>query len=311
MGFVADLIFKNLDIHITFPWGISIVNAMAYPDMTQSDDNYIECVRAIVEDPFFDGVEIPKPPENLWGQIEKLLEERFVILAAQSEVLQKGANMSSLDEAERKKAIESMGKLVEDAGRHDVCLLAFCSGPDPGANKRAEATTKLLDSLKKLCEKAGDNGVSLLLETFDRNHDKKLLIGPVEEAVKVVKEVRKDYYNIGLMWDLSHGPLLGEKPEILKKAGDLIAHIHIGCAKKADKPSALLDHHPGFYTKNSINTVDDVADLMEVLMDIDYCGLVGFEVKPQEPQTSKEVINTAKGVLMEAFQKAVPRILKR
>jgi len=311
LGFVADLIFKNLDIHITFPWGISIVNAMAYPDMTQSDDNYIECVRAIVEDPFFDGVEIPKPPENLWGQIEKLLEERFVILAAQSEVLQKGANMSSLDEAERKKAIESMGKLVEDAGRHDVCLLAFCSGPDPGANKRAEATTKLLDSLKKLCEKAGDNGVSLLLETFDRNHDKKLLIGPVEEAVKVVKEVRKDYYNIGLMWDLSHGPLLGEKPEILKKAGDLIAHIHIGCAKKADKPSALLDHHPGFYTKNSINTVDDVADLMEVLMDIDYCGLVGFEVKPQEPQTSKEVINTAKGVLMEAFQKAVPRILKR
>jgi sugar phosphate isomerase/epimerase len=232
-------------------------------------------------------------------------------MAPQPEILKKGLNLSALDEAERNKAIESIEKLIEDAGRHDVCLLALCSGPDPGANKRADAAAKLVDSLKKLCEKAGDNGVSLLLETFDRNHDKKLLIGPMEEAVKVVEEVRKDYYNLGLMWDLSHGPLLGEKPEILKKAGDLIEHIHIGCGKKADKPGVLLDHHPGFYTKNSINTTDDVADLMEILMDIDYCGLVGFEVKPQEPQSSKEVINTAKGVLMEAFQKAVPRILKK
>ncbi|WXG47082.1 MAG: TIM barrel protein [Candidatus Atabeyarchaeum deiterrae] len=308
MGFVADLLLKDLDIHVTFPWGISIVSNMAYPDMTQSDDNFIEGVRAIVDDPFFDGVEMPYPPEKLWGGLEKLVEDRFVIVGAQSDVIKHGFNPSSSNEDERKKAVTHFGEIIETAGDHDVPLIALCSGPDPGAGKRDEAATKLVGSLRELCAKAEDYDVNLLLETFDRSYDRKLLIGPMEEAVKVVSEVRKDYFNIGLLWDLSHSPIIGEKPDVLRQAAEYLDHIHIGCAKKGDK-GGLLDEHPGFYSKNSINTTKDVSELLEILMDVSYCGMVGFEVKPQEYQSSKEVVSTAKGVLIEAFQKAIPRIL--
>jgi hydroxypyruvate isomerase len=309
LGFTASLTIKELDVHVTFPYGISIVSNMAFPEMVQSDDKFLGAVKTIAVDPFFDGIEFPKPPDYLWDKVENILEDegKVAILAGQPEVLNRGLNPSALDDADRTKAIEGLGKMIEDAGSHGVWLIALCSGPDPGPAKRKDATSKLIDSFKQLCEKADGCGVNLLIETFDRTLDKKLLIGPMDEAVKVVTEVRKDYENIGVMWDLSHGPLIGEKPDILNKAGDLLEHIHIGCARMGEN-GGLLDHHPGFYSKNAVNTSDDVADLLEVLSDVDYFGFVGFEVKPQDFQTSQEVISTAKSVLVEGFQKAIPRI---
>jgi hydroxypyruvate isomerase len=310
LGFTANLTMKELDVHVTFPYGISIVSNMAFPEMVQTDDKFLSAVKTIAVDPFFDGIEFPNPPNDLWDKVEELVEDegKVAILAGQPEVLNRGLNPSTLDEVERKRAIDGLGKMIEDAGAHGVWLIALCSGPDPGAPKRKDATNKMIDSFKQLCEKADGCGVNLLIETFDRTLDKKLLIGPMEEAVGIVTEVRKDYDNIGVMWDLSHGPLIGEKPDVLSKAGELLEHIHIGCAKRAEN-GGLLDHHPGFYSKNAVNTSDDVADLLEVLSDVDYFGFVGFEVKPQDFQTSQEVISTAKSVLIEGFQKAIPRIL--
>jgi sugar phosphate isomerase/epimerase len=285
---------------------------MAFPDMEKGDDEYLNAIKIIGEDPFFDGIEIPRPPDRIWDKIEDVLEDqdKVAILGAQTEVIRHGLNPSALEEEERKKAVEGLGNIIEDAGAHGVWLIALCSGPDPGANKRKEATGKLIESLNELCQKAEDCGANLLLETFDRTMDKKLLIGPMDEAIKVISEVRKEHDDLGLMWDLGHGPLLNEKPDVLRKTGELIEHIHIGCAKKADN-GGLLDHHPGFYSKNSVNTEEDVADLLEELDEIDYFGFVGFEVKPQEFQTSKEVISTAKSVLVEAFERTVPRILAK
>jgi sugar phosphate isomerase/epimerase len=282
---------------------------MAFPNMAESDDKYLNAVKIIGEDPFFDGIELPKPSDWLWDKIEDVLEDqdKVAILGAQTEVMKRGLNTSALEEEEREKAVDGLGKIIEDAGAHGFWLIAICSGPDPGANKRKEATSKLITSLNDLCQKAEDCGVNLLLETFDRTMDKKLLLGPMDEAIKAVSEVRKEHDNLGLMWDLSHGPLLGEKPNVLRKTGELLEHIHVGCAKKTED-GGMLDHHPGFYSKNSINTEEDVADLLEELENIGYFGFVGFEVKPQEFQTSKEVISTAKSVLVEAFERAVPRM---
>lgn len=312
MGFTANLILKELDVHVTFPYGISIVSNMAFPEMVQANDKFLSAVKSIATDPFFDGIEIPKPPDDLWDKVEELVEDegKVAILAGQPEILNRGFNPSNLDEDERKRAIDGLSKMIEDAGAHGVWLVALCSGPDPGAAKRKDAANNMVDSFRQLCEKANGCGVSLLVETFDRTLDKKLLVGPMDEAVKIVGEVRKDYDNIGILWDLSHGPLIGEKPEVLSKAGELLEHIHIGCAERTGS-GGLLDHHPGFYSKNAVNTTDDVANLLEVLSDGDYFGFVGFEVKPQDFQTSQEVIGTAKSVLLEGFQKAIPRILAK
>ena len=46
---------------------------------------------------------------------------------------------------------------------------------------------------------------------FDRDIDKKCLIGPSEYAAAYAREVRRDYPAFGLMYDLSHQPLLHEQ----------------------------------------------------------------------------------------------------
>jgi sugar phosphate isomerase/epimerase len=111
------------------------------------------------------------------------------------------------------------------------------------------------------------------------------------------------------MWDLSHAPMLGESPEDLRRAKGFLAHIHVGCSKKTD--GTYVDSHPGFYVKGAVNSEDDVARLLQVLLEINYDGMIGFEVKPEPQQTSEEIVNTAKGVLTSAYQKVVLDSLKK
>ncbi len=98
---------------------------------------------------------------------------------------------------------------------------------------------------------------------------------------------------------MSHAPLLKEQPSVLEEYKELISHVHIGCAKMAD--GQPKDWHPGFYRKGSVNSLDEVVELLEVLDVIDYKGAVSFEVKPENGQEGLEVVNAAKGVLYSAF----------
>lgn len=187
------------------------------------------------------------------------------------------------------------------AAERGVKKVAFCSGPDPGLGKRKEATQALIKSLKEITGYAKEKGVYIILETFDRNWDKKQLIGPIGEAVEVAKAVREEYDNFGLMWDLSHAPMLGEKPQDLYIAKDYLAHVHIGCAKETAE--GLKDWHPGFYRPGAVNGIEEVKDFIAFLADIGYKGAVGFEVKPEEGQYWPEVVQAAKGVLYTAYVK--------
>jgi sugar phosphate isomerase/epimerase len=141
----------------------------------------------------------------------------------------------------------------------------------------------------------------VLLETFDRSYDKKLLIGPIEEGKKIIEEVRKSHKNIGLLWDLSHAPMLNESPSILLKYGEVVSHIHVGCTKRVSE--TMKDWHPSFYRGGAINDVNSVIELLEALNKINYRGALSFEVKPEEGQHPQEAINVSKGILVTAFLK--------
>jgi hypothetical protein len=53
-----------------------------------------------------------------------------------------------------------------------------------------------------------------------------------------------------------------------------------------------------------------VAALLQTLFEIRYGGIVAFEVKPEEQQTSQQVLDTSKGTLMSAFQEMISKTLK-
>ena len=300
---------RGLEASYEFPWPVSIVAFMANPRFLKGEE-VEETVRTIASDLFFDMIEVnPLKPED-WNAVERIAEDAGIAVAvgAQPLVLIEGRNPSSLDEGIRREAVRALMEVVDDAAAHGVASVALCSGPDPGVDRREDARRALLKSLEELADYAEERGVMIVLETFDRDWDKRQLIGPLDEAVEIAKALRREFDNFGLLWDLSHAPMLGERPDDLRRAAPYLAHIHVGCTKRM--PSGeLRDWHPGFYRPGALNGVEEVMELIRVLNEVGYEYAVGFEVKPEEGQEWLEVVNAAKGVLYTAFARYVYELL--
>jgi len=308
LGFSLDIVHKNLPLSVRFPWEVSIVSFAAYPETIQGRGDVVGSVEKILGDVFFDGVEVSVVSESAWSQIRPLLRRKWIARGCQPDILINKLDLNSSNSSARTEAINRIKLEIEKAGERGMGAVGVCSGPDPGQGRREDAKNLLAQSLVELCKRASQYNMNVVLESFDRTYDKKLLIGPLEEAIEVIEKVRSTCRNIGLMWDLSHAPMLDEKPEELKKAKGWLMHVHIGCAKKVD--NTFKDTHPGFHTKGAVNTEDDIARLLKILWEIDYRGRIGFEVKPEEHQTSQEIVNCAKGVLMKAYQNVAMDILE-
>ncbi len=291
---------NGLEGFFKFPWKISIVGFMANP-ATLKGLEIRETFETIAYDPFFDAIEIHPLTDSQWEEARKVLAKKpiEVISALQPIVLMQKYNPNALNEDERKKAVEALKNAIKISAERGIRAAGLCTGPDPGLENREAAKDALLKSMREILDFAKGVGVNVTLEIFDRDYDKKLLLGPLDEALKIAEILKSEYDNFGLLWDLSHAPMLHEKPEDLKKAKGLIGHIHIGCTKKTE--DGLKDWHPGFYRLGAINDIDDVKRLIKVLKEIDYKGYVGFEVKPEEGQNWQEVLNAAKGVLYTAY----------
>lgn len=305
--FTVDVPFKGLVFSSSFPWKIGIVSFMAYPDMMAGKGDIVNNIRAIVEDPFFDGVEVCELTEEQWTAAKSLIGSKIVARGMQPDVLSGKINLNSTDNEVRTKAIELVKKEIDLASRRGIRRLGVCSGPDPGPEGRSEEKALLAESLEEICKYAAERGVGIFLENFDRDWDRKLLMGPTAESVDVVERVRRNCSNLSIMWDLSHAPLLGETPEVLDSARDVLGHIHIGCAKKVGEK--YLDTHPVFYREGAANGVEEVASLLKKLLEIDYNGMISFEVRPEGAQTARGVIVTSKGVLISAYSKVVSELL--
>jgi len=309
LGFAVTFRHGNTPLSSAFPWKISIVSFMAYPEMTQGKPDAAGYLMKVLQDSFFDAVEVPSLSSADWSTVKEQLAGKKVARGLQPDILTGKLDMNALDDMRRQEAISRIKNEIDLASSRGIGMIGICSGPDPGVAKRKEAAEKLVQSLIEICQYASQKQVKVALETFDRECDKKLLIGPLDEAIQVVRKVREKCDNIGLMWDLSHAPMLKETPEDVRRAAGFLAHIHVGCSKKTD--GTFLDTHPGFHTKGAVNSEPDLARLLQVLLEIGYEGMVGFEVKPEPNQTSEEIVATAKGVLIGAYQRVVSDSLKK
>ncbi|MEM2739781.1 MAG: TIM barrel protein [Candidatus Bathyarchaeia archaeon] len=298
--FYTSIYARGFELISRFPWRIGIVGFMVYPELQRTNIGVAEKLKPILEDRFFDLVELYDVSDDDWRILEGYRCRIDFAIGVQPDILAKGLNPSSIDESERVRAVEALKGRVRAAGERGVKYLALCSGPYPSEGLIEESRKALADTLTELASYASKYGTTILLESFDTRWDRRRLIGSLTDTVDVLRRVRVRCSNIALLWDLSHGPLLDEKPEMLRDYSDLIGHIHIGCAKSVD--GRLLDTHPGFYRPGAINDEKDVARLLEVLYDIGYSGAISFEVRPEEGQDPREVVATAKSVLVRAYQ---------
>jgi sugar phosphate isomerase/epimerase len=287
---------------------VGIVNFMAFP----APYPVVDAVTKIASDEFFGGIEITRVAgAEDKAKVARILATSHLIAGygAQPVILGNKLDLNSLDESKRAAAVAEIKKCVEEAYELGCSRLAVLSGPDPGEADRPAATEALIQSLNEICAHAAERGnLGITIEVFDRDIDKKALIGSTSDAIAVSKTVRERFPTFGLMIDLSHLPLQGEtSEEALVPAKDHIVHIHIGNCSLEAGHAAYGDLHPRFGIQGGENDVPQVREFLKVLLDIGYIGegkqnVVAFEVKPMSADEAPEVvIANAKRTLLEAW----------
>ncbi len=187
------------------------------------------------------------------------------------------------------------------------------SGPDAGLAKRSAGHEALVASLQRLSDYARQRNIILVLETFDREVDKRALIGPAEEAAAVAAELRRDFDNFGLLYDMGHMALLNERPfPALCTLKDYLCHVHVGnCVKVLGRPS-YGDSHPRFGFPGSEHDVPELVEFLRALFKVGYLienppvgkrPTVGFEIKPQLGESSAGVLASLKRAWREAWSR--------
>ena len=292
---------------------VGIVHFMAFPTVLKGEGPVLETLEKVLTDDFFDVIEITTIKDRtVREEAKKMLasSKMTVTYGSQPVQLVNKLNLNSFDAAERNKALEMCKACVDEAYEIGAVGVAFLSGADPGPERRSQANDLLVDSFNQICGHANSKGsIKVVLETFDRDIDKKALIGPNSEGVSLSQRIRQSHPNFGLMLDLSHLPLQHETSEqALQIAKDHLVHAHMGnCVMRDKTHPAYGDNHPRFGVPGGENDVPQVAEYIRTLMRIGYLNeknpaILSFEVKPMAGESSEIVIANAKRTLREAWE---------
>ena len=288
---------------------VGIIHFMAYPTTIRGEGPIVETITKIAEDDYFNAIEITwiKDPEVRKKAKEILVTSGLAVgYGAQPAVLLTPLNPNSLDEDERKAAVEVLKGQVDEANFMGAGRMAFLSGKHPGAEQREAAVDALIKSTRELCDYAATKDMGITLEAFDTEIDKKALMGSSADSAKFAGAVDRE--NFGILVDLSHLPLLGESSEQCAQAvKDHLVHLHIGnCAMRDKNHPAYGDAHPRFGIEGGENDVKELAAYLKAFIDIGFLNgedkpFMSFEVKPLEGESSEVVIANAKRTLNQAW----------
>ena len=294
---------------------LGAVHIMIYPGVQSGEQRFLDTFMALAEDDFFSLLELAlvrDPTQRRTMRKVAEVSHLSITYAAQAALMGQKLDLNSLDEADRRRAIKETMACIDEAHELGAERMSLLSGPDPGAPKRDEATEALVDSLKEICAYGEKKGLGVTLEAFDREIEKKCLIGPAREAAAVARSVRKDFRDFGILYDMAHGPLLGENfKSALTTLKDCLVHIHVGnCVKVAGNP-AYGDKHPRFGVDGGLHDVDELTHFLGILFDIAYLGkqprtneklpIVGFEIKPLPGESSEAVLASTKRVWRQSW----------
>ncbi|MBE6483891.1 MAG: sugar phosphate isomerase/epimerase [Actinomycetaceae bacterium] len=293
-----------------------IIHFMAYPFASSGDGPIAESVERIVNDDFFEAIEITRiNGAKERAAVKKLIDTAGMTVGfgAQPYILKQGLNLSDFDEEKRLQTVEVLKGAVDQAYEMGAKKFGFLSGPKPKDKRDTDrALERLAQSIIEIGRYAKSKGDILLsLETFDDSTEKFALIGTNRLGVELAREVRKAIPDFGLMVDLSHLPMQGETVrEAMTVTAEYLNHAHIGtCVISDPDDPAYGDKHPYFSHPKSECHVPEVREFLAGLFDIGYLredaperNIVSFEVQPLGDEKVDGVIADAKRVLREAWR---------
>ncbi len=292
---------------------VGIVHFKAFPEIVNGEGPIVETLNKIIEDDFWTAIEVG------WIKDDKKRQEVRTLLAVsglrvcyatQPRVFGQKLNLSALDPKERRAGINGVKKGIEEAYHVGATSIRVLSGKDPGDEKREDAKKAFAESLMELCEFSKEFGDAMLyMKIFDRDQDKKALIGHFKDAADVLNMVAPHYDNFGSLADLSHFPLLGEKPEeAIPLVDKYPMHFHIGnCIMRDWRHPLYGDLQPRFNIADGEVWTKDVRDYFRLLLDRKLLKpgnkpVVSVEVRPLlYEESSAAIIAQAKRVIKTAW----------
>jgi sugar phosphate isomerase/epimerase len=286
---------------------IGIVHPQLYPQTMSGEGPLVETVAALAAETSLSVVELGHVRDELTrARLKVLLASSGMRVAfnAGPEILRHGWDLNAEDGAARAEALTGLRGQLEEAHFLGARLFTVMSGPDVAPEGRAAARGRLVESLQKLGEEAGRLGIAVALELYDRDVDKKRLIGPVTEAVEVAKAVKRD--NVGLTLDLAHLILLkANVVDAVSDARNFVLHAQISNCILADGHPARGDQHPVFGTEGSLVGVEQVAGFLKALDKYGFWkkpngGWLTIEVRPREEEYSSVVLAGSLRLVAEA-----------
>lgn len=290
---------------------VGLIHFMAYPETTKfnKQENLIESIKKVLVDEYFTTIEITHiEDEKKRQEVKKLLEQSHILIAygIQPRLLGAKLNPNHLEEIERKKAEDMIIESIDEANYLGAKSISFLAGKYD-ENKKDEAYKQLLKTTKNICEYAKNKNISVTLEVFDYDFDKKSLIGPAPYAAQFAKDVRDHSNNFGLLVDLSHLPQTYEYSKFaIQTMKPYISHFHIGNCVMKDSAIAYGDTHPRFGFPNGVNDVNELKEFLQVMREEGFFNeenpyIISFEVKPWGNEDSEIIVANAKRTLNRAW----------
>jgi len=292
---------------------LGIVHFKAFPEVARGEGLIVETLRKLVEDDFWTAVEVGWMKDiKVRNEARKLLETSHmeVCYANQPRMFSNKLNINAFDPNERKKAMSMMKNGVDEAFDLGASCIRVFSGKHPGEEKKEEAKKILIDSLKEICRYTNEQGeMGIYMKVFDLDIDKCFLIGHFKDAAEVAKEVHAEFKNFGVLSDLSHFPLLDEKPEdAVPLVKEFPMHFHIGnCLFRDRRHPTYGDRQPRFGMPGGEIDTPQVRDYFRLLLDLKLLNpenrpVLSAEVRPLLAEESSEVvIANTKRVIKEAW----------
>lgn len=301
---------------------LGIVHALAFPECRMGDGPVIETLTQIVNDADFGAIEIaPVRDPAVRERARALLSWSGlqVVYLPILPMLFDGIEIASDNVGRREEARRRLHDLIDEAIAFDSTMAMIGTPPDPGPEARAPVIERLVEDIQELCDYADTRSTNrrlhITLEPFDRDVEKKRIIGPTIEAAALADAVDRD--NFGLTVDLSHLPLLDETAEhAIWAAGQHLIHAHIGNCVIDDRDCPFYgDFHPRFGHPLGRN---DEAEVVEYLRQLDAhrfwenartrlgsTPILSMELKPNQVdnETSGAIIANGKRTFGRAWSK--------
>jgi sugar phosphate isomerase/epimerase len=230
--------------------GILVSNT--WPTSRERQGETLASIETVLQNGFFRAfqtVEVPYASER--KAIANLLEqEKMPLTYCLTRVLnENGANLSDLDQANRKRSYELAIHRLDEAREAGAKAVSVISGPTPSdPNRRLEAVELLGDSLIHICRAAqSEPALRVIVEPLDFGAHKRCSLGLTTEALELCEAAAQEELDLKLCIDTAHMILNGEDPMAsLAMAQHYVVEFHFCNAVLDTADPYYGDHHLPF-----------------------------------------------------------------